>query len=127
MINVLGLSNLTSGKFKSFLHLSGIRSMYLIESYEKYPDINEHIGGRFLGVSNLNSSIIFSINCFGFAFNKIFFPFLIWYELLLLNSHILSGFFPKIVYLPLILPFSTDSKIKLFFSIKKLSMRFITS
>jgi anthranilate synthase component 1 len=34
---------------------------------------------------------------------------------------------PNIVYLPLILPFSTDSKIKLFFSIKKLSIRFITS
>ena len=34
---------------------------------------------------------------------------------------------PKIVYLPFILPFSTDSKIKLFFSIKKLSIKFITS
>ena len=45
-------------------------------------------------------------------------------ELLLLNSHILSGFLPNIVYLPLIFPFSTDSKIKLFFSSKKLSIKF---
>ena len=29
---------------------------------EKKPDINEHIFGSFFGVSNLNSSIIFSIN-----------------------------------------------------------------
>ena len=43
---------------------------------------------------------------------------------MLLNSQILSGFFPKIVYLPFILPFSTDSKIKLFFSSRKLSIRF---
>ena len=49
---------------------------------------------------------------------------LIVYELLLLNSQILSGSFPNIVYLPLIVPFSTDSKIKLFFSFKKLLIRF---
>ena len=36
-------------------------------------------------------------------------------------------FLPNIVYLPLILPFSTDSKIKLFFSIKKLSIKLIIS
>ena len=77
MINVLGLSNLTSGKFKSFLHLSGIRSMYLIESYEKYPDINEHIGGRFLGVSNLNSSITFSNILFGLPLSFVFLLFFI--------------------------------------------------
>ena len=47
-------------------------------------------------------------------------------DLLLLNSHILSGFLPKIVYLPLV-PFSTDSNTKLFFSIKKLFIRFNTS
>ena len=45
---------------------------------------------------------------------------LIEYALLLLNSHILSGSFPNIVYLPLIFPFSTDSKTKLFVSFKKL-------
>ena len=34
---------------------------------------------------------------------------------------------PNIVYLPLILPFSTDSKMKLFFSVKKLSIKLIIS
>ena len=53
-----------------------------------------------------------------------FFPFLIRYTLFLFNSHILSGFFPKIVYLPLNFAFSTDSKTKLFLSIKKLSIKF---
>ena len=62
MTSVFGLNNLTSGKFRSFLHLLGMFSTYLIESYEKYPDIKEHIFGNFFGVSNLNSSIIFSIN-----------------------------------------------------------------
>ena len=124
---VLGRKSLTSGNFKSFLQLLGIFSIYLIASYEKKPDIKEQIFGKFLGVSNLNSSIIFSIRCSGFSFNRTLFLFFIWYELLLLNSQILSGFFPKMVYLPLILPFSTDSKIKLFFSIKKLSIRFIIS
>ena len=42
----------------------------------------------------------------------------------LLNSHILSGLKPTNVYRPLIFPFSTDSKIKLFFLFKKLSMTF---
>ena len=119
--------NLPAGRFRSFLQLFGIFSTYLIESYEKYPDIKEHIFGSFFGVSNLNSSIIFSINWSGLSFNLNFFLPLIKYEFLLLNSQILSGFLPKIVYLPLILPFSTDSKIKLFFSIKKLSIRFMTS
>jgi hypothetical protein len=77
-----------------------------------------------MGVLNLNSSIIFSIIFLGFPFNFFFILSLIKYELLLLNSHILSGFFPKIVYLPLIFPFSTDSKIKLFFSFRKLSIKF---
>ena len=45
--------------------------------------------------------------------------------MLLLNSHILSGFLPKIVYLPLITPFSTDSNIKLFFSTKKLLIKLV--
>ena len=35
IINVLGLNSLTSGSFKSSLHLLGIFSTYLIESYEK--------------------------------------------------------------------------------------------
>ena len=43
---------------------------------------------------------------------------------LLLNSHILSGSEPIIVYRPLILLFSTDSNIKLFFFIKKLLIIF---
>ena len=74
--------------------------MYLIESYEKYPDIKEQIFGNFFGVSNLNSSIIFSINFSGLSFNLIFFLFLIKYEFLLLNSQILSGFLPKLyIYL----------------------------
>ena len=99
--------------------------MYLIISYEKYPDKIELIGGKFFGILKLNSSIIFSIFFFGipFIFFLIFF-FVYIKELLLLNSHILSGFLPNIVYLPLIIPFSTDSKIKLFLSIKKLSIRF---
>jgi len=47
--------------------------MYLIESYEKYPDIKEQIFGNFFGVSNLNSSMIFSINFSGLSLNLIFF------------------------------------------------------
>ena len=50
--------------------------MYLTASYEKKPEIKEQIFGKFLGVSNLNSSIIFSINFSGF-FLIFFFPFLI--------------------------------------------------
>ena len=57
----------------------------------------------------------------------IFLLFLYIKHLLLLNSHILSGFLPKIVYLPLITPFSTDSKTKLFFSFKKLFIKLLTS
>ena len=75
MTSVLGLSNLTSGKLRSFLQLLGIFSIYRIESYEKYPEIKEQIFGNFLGVSNLNSSIIFSINPSGLSFNLIFFYF----------------------------------------------------
>jgi hypothetical protein len=48
-----------------------------MESYEKYPEIKEQILGNSLGVSNLNSSIIFSINFSGLSFNLIFFLFLI--------------------------------------------------
>ena len=101
--------------------------MYLIESYEKYPEISEQILGKLFGVSNLKFSIIFSINWSGLSFNFIFLLCCIKYELLLLNSQILSGFLPNIVYLPLIFPFSTDSKIKLFFSSKKLLIKFKTS
>ena len=77
MTSVLGLNSLTSGKFKSFLQLLGMFSTYLIQSYEKYPEIKEQILGNFLGVLNLNSSIIFSINILGFSFSLIFFLFLI--------------------------------------------------
>ena len=101
--------------------------MYLIESYEKYPEISEQILGKFLGVSNLKFSIIFSISSSGLSLRMIFSFLVIKYDFWLLNSHILSGFLPKIVYLPLILPFSTDSNMKLFFSSKKLSIKFITS
>ena len=75
--SVLGLKSLTSGKFKSFLQLSGIFSIYLIESYEKNPEIKEQIFGKFFGVSNLKSSIIFSIKVSGLSFNLIFLFFLI--------------------------------------------------
>ena len=71
-------------------------------SYEKYPDNKELIGGSPFGILNLNCSIIFSIISFGFPLILIFFFFLYMKELLLLNSHILSGFLPKIVYLPFI-------------------------
>ena len=94
---------------------------------EKYPDINEQIGGRPTVVLNLKSSIIFSIVFLGSPLIFFLILFVIRYEFLLLNSQILSGFLPKIVYLPLILPFSTDSKIKLFFSSRKLSIKFKTS
>ena len=75
MTSVLGRKSLTSGKLRSFLHLLGIFSIYLMESYEKYPEIKEQIFGNSLGVSNLNSSIIFSINSSGLSFNLIFFCF----------------------------------------------------
>ena len=72
MTNVLGRRSLTSGKLRSFLQLFGIFSMYLIESYEKYPEINAQMLGKFFGVSNLKSSIIFSINLSGLSFNFLF-------------------------------------------------------
>ena len=74
--------------------------MYLITSYEKYPDNNELIGGRFFGILNLKFSIKFSIFFFGLPLILIFLLFLYIKHLLLLNSHNLSGFLPKIVYLP---------------------------
>jgi len=80
-----------------------------------------------LGVLNLKSSIIFSINFSGLSLSFSFLFFFIKYELLFLNSQILSGFFPNIVYLPLITPFSTDSKTKLFFSFKKLLIKLLIS
>jgi hypothetical protein len=59
MIIVLGLINLISGIFKSSKHLSGIFSIYLIMSYEKYPTKREQRGGRFLGNGKLKLSISF--------------------------------------------------------------------
>ena len=89
-----------------------------LRSYaEKYPEIIELIGGSPFGTGNLKFSIIFSIIFSGFPFIFFFFFELIEYALLLLNSHILSGSFPNIVYLPLIFPFSTDSNTKLFLSL----------
>ena len=82
------------------------------------------MGGKLFEVLNLKSSINFFKKVYGFALIFFLIPLLILNTLLLFNSHILSGFFPKIVYLPLIFPFSTDSKTKLFFSFKKLSIRF---
>ena len=41
--------------------------MYLIASYEKYPEIKEQIFGNLLGVLNLKSSIIFSIKNLGLS------------------------------------------------------------
>ena len=66
-----GLKILASGIFKSFFVLFGIFSMYLIVSYEKYPDKIELIGGKFFGISKLNSSIILSIFFFGLPFSFI--------------------------------------------------------
>ena len=57
IIRVVGLINLISGNFKSFLHEFLIFSIYLIISYEKYPDNKEQIGGNFFGVLNLKFSI----------------------------------------------------------------------
>ena len=96
-------------------------------SYEKYPDIMELIEGNSLGILNLKLSITFSIFFFAVPFKIL--TLLSKYILLtlLLNSQILSGFFPKIVYLPLINPFSTDSNTKAFFSVKKLFIKFIIS
>ena len=51
--------------------------MYLIASYEKYPEIKEQIFGNLLGVLNLKSSIIFSIKYLGLSFNLIFLFFFI--------------------------------------------------
>ena len=86
----------------------------------------ELIGGRPFGILNLKFSIIFSIILLG---DPLIFFFVLsefikkaW---LLLNSQILSGSLPKIVYLPRIFPFSTDSNTKLFFSLKKLLIRLI--
>ena len=64
-MRVLGLSILESGIFRSSVQEFGIFSIYLIISYEKYPDNNELIGGKVFGILNLNSSIIFSIIFFG--------------------------------------------------------------
>ena len=95
-------------------------------SYEKYPEIIELIGGIFLGILNLKLLRIFSIIFLGGPFIlTFFFKESILNAWLLLNSQILSGSFPNIVYLPLILPFSTDSKTKLFFSFKKLLIKLI--
>ena len=44
---------------------------------EKYPDIKDDMGGKLDGISNLNSSIIFSINSLGFLFSLNLFLFLI--------------------------------------------------
>ena len=55
---ILGRKSLTSGKLRSFLHLLGIFSTYLIESYEKYPEISEQIFGRLFGVSKELAKLI---------------------------------------------------------------------
>ena len=52
------------------MHEFGIFSIYLIISYEKYPDNIELIGGKDFGILNLNSSIIFSIIFFGLLMYK---------------------------------------------------------
>ena len=65
LINLTGLINLTSGRLRSFLHLLGMLSIYLIISYEKKPEIIELIGGRVFEILNLKLSIIFSIIFFG--------------------------------------------------------------
>ena len=78
-----------------------------------------------MGNLNLNSSIIFSMLSFGEPLIIFFLLFDICIHFPLLNSQMLDGFLPNIVYLPLIFPFSTDSKIKLFFSIKKLFIKFV--
>ena len=100
IISSFGLIILASGNFKSSLFLLGIFSRYLIMSYEKYPDIMELIEGNSLGILNLKLSITFSIFFFALPFKIL--TLLPKYILLtlLLNSQILSGFFPKIVYLP---------------------------
>ena len=53
MISVLGRNILTSGIFRSSAHLSGIFSIYLMISYEKYPTKRDEIGGTPLGKGKL--------------------------------------------------------------------------
>ena len=85
-------------------------------SYEKYPTNIEAIDGSWIGILILNFLISWFKNLKGLVFISVFFPPEIIVTVFLLISQILSGFSPIIVYLPLETPFSTDSKIKLFFS-----------
>ena len=110
--------NIKSSKLPEVINLDG--KYYLVEIY------NIEKKNKLINDPEVQKALNAQLNFKGSALILLFFPKLFKVTVFLLISQILSGLRPIIVYRPLIVPFSTDSNIKLFFSARRNLNKFST-